>query len=281
MKEFYDLNLNIKIIYSGSSQIEIKSKLKEHLVGRVRELEIQRLSFAEYCDFRKPISKKQALEEYMIFGSYPAVALAGNSEERELSLRDIYQSYIQKDIIEFLHIENVNAFNKLIILLSSQIGTLLNINNLSNALKVSRKEIEKYILILENTFIIKSISPFFKNYKKEITRIPKVYFLDLGLRNFALKNFFPLDLRNDKGELFENFYLLELINSDPYGLNTINYWRTTNQTEVDFILSKGKNNVMAYETKWEKTSTPKSFYTLKKYYPKIKTSIISKNDFIK
>lgn len=279
LKEIYDLNLNIKIIYSGSSQIEIKSKLKEHLVGRVRQFEIQRLSFGEYLAFRKPITKKEAFEEYIIHGGYPEVALSKNNNEKKLILRDIYQAYIQKDIIELLHVENPTAFNKLLILLAHQIGSLLNIENLAGNLKIKRKEVEKYISILENTFIIKRIYPFYKNYKKEITKTPKIYFLDLGLRNLLLKDFFPTDLRDDKGKLFENFYFLELLHQDPYALNTINYWRTTNQTEIDFII-KSEKSLQAIETKWDKISTPKSFYTLKTYYPKIKTKVISKNNIL-
>lgn len=279
LKELYDLNLNLKIFYSGSSQLEIRSKLKEHLVGRARQFELQRLSFEEYLNFRKPITKRDALNNCLIYGAYPGVVQEENNNERKLSIKDIYQSYIEKDVVDFLKISNIPAFNKLLVLLSNQNSKLLNINSLSKALKIARKEVEKYIAVLEHTFVIKLIYPFFKNYKKEITKTPKIYFLDLGLRNFIINNFNDVDLRNDVGELFENFYLLELLNKDVYGFNKINFWRTTNQTEIDFIITEPEQ-VKAVEVKFRKTPLPKSFQTIKRHYPEIKTSLVSQDNFV-
>lgn len=279
LKEIHDLSLNIKIIYSGPSQLEIKSKLKEHLVGRARQLEIQRLSFAEYLNFNDPMTSKQALAETLVYGSYPEVALERNAIEKQLLIKDIYQSYIEKDLVDFLKIDNIEAFNRLLVLLSNQIGCLLNIESLSRALRVSRNIVEKYLFVLENTFIIKRIYPFFRNYKKEITKTPKVYFMDLGLRNYVINSFNPLPLRNDQGMLFENFYLLELLSADPHAQCRINYWRTTNQTEIDFMVSRG-NETEAIEVKWAKTALPKSFKTLRSYYPEISCKVVSKSDFL-
>ena len=279
LKEVYDLNLNIKIIYSGSSQLEVKSKLKEHLVGRTRQFEIHRLAFKEYLHFSHPITRKQALEHILVYGSYPAVAMETNKTEKKLSIKDIYQSYVEKDLVDFLRVDNVNAFNNLIILLANQMGNLLSIDGLSKSLRISRNHTERYINILENTFIIKRIYPFHRNYKKEITKTPKIYFVDLGLRNFVLNNFNPLALRNDVGNLFENFFLLELLKDDHYSLNKIKFWRTTNQTGIDFIIS-GEGQTEAIEVKWEKESIPKSFETLKKYYPEIQTRVVTKNQFL-
>ena len=279
LKKIYDLNLNIKIIYSGSSQLEIKSKLKEHLVGRARQFEIHRLGFREYLHFAHPITRKQALEDMLIYGSYPAVAIETNKMEKKLSIKDIYQSYVEKDLVDFLRVDNIHAFNNLLILLANQIGSLLSIDSLSKSLKISRNQTERYINILENTFIIKRIYPFYRNYKKEITKTPKIYFMDLGLRNFVINNFNALALRNDQGDLFENFYLLELLKNDHYSLNKTNYWRTTNQTEIDFVVST-ENQTEALEVKWDKEVIPKSFHTIKRYYPEIQTKIVTRKQFL-
>ena len=168
---------------------------------------------------------------------------------------------------------------EMLILLANQIGCLLNIDSLSKSLRIPRNKVERYLSILEKTFIIKRIYPFYKNYKKEITKTPKIYFMDLGLRNYVVNNFNDLPLRNDPGDLFENFCLLELLQNDPYLLNKINYWRTTNQTEIDFIVSRG-DSISAIEVKWSQTALPKSFKTMHKYYPEIETRLVSKNDFI-
>lgn len=279
LKEVYDLNLNLKIIYSGSSQLEIKSKLKEHLVGRARQFEIQRLSFSDYLNFNRPITRSEVLSEMLIYGSYPEVALERNKTEKKLAIKDIYQSYIEKDLVDFLKVDNIEAFNKLLILMANQIGSLLNIDGLSNSLKISRKEVERYITILERTFIVRRIYPFHRNYKKEITKTPKIYFMDLGLRNYVINSFNDLPLRSDQGDLFENFFLLELLQNDPYSLNRINFWRTTNQTEIDFIVSRG-DSVKAVEVKWRKGAIPKSFKTIRRYYPEVETRLVSKNDFL-
>lgn len=199
--------------------------------------------------------------------------------DKRLAIKDICQSYIEKDITDFLRIGNIDAFNKLLILLSNKIGCLLSITNLSNTLKLSRKKVEKYISALEDTFIVKRIYPFYQNHKKEITKTPKIYFMDLGLRNYVINNFNDLSLRNDPGDLFGNFCLLELLNNDPYSLNKINYWRTTNQTEIDFFVTKG-NAIEAIEVKWEKTSVPRSFKTVRRYYPEIRADVVSKKNFL-
>jgi predicted AAA+ superfamily ATPase len=149
----------------------------------------------------------------------------------------------------------------------------------STSLKISRTDVEKYITILERTFIVKRIYPFHQNYKKEIIKTPKIYFMDLGLRNYVINSFNDLPLRSDQGDLLENLFLLELLQNDPYSLNRINYWRTTNQTEIDFIVSRG-NSVNAIEVKWGKSAIPKTFRTIRKYYPEIETRLVSKKDFL-
>ncbi len=278
LKELHDLNLNLKIFYSGSSQLELKAKTKEHLVGRARTFELHRLSFEEYMEFNAPILPQQALSEILIYGSYPEVALERNPQQKKLLIKDIFQTYIEKDITDFLRIENVQIFNNLFRLLAVQNANLLNLDNLAKALRVNRRFIEKYIQILESTFIVKRIYPFFKNYKKEITKTPKIYILDLGLRNFVLNNFNAIDLRTDVGVLFENFYLIQLLTQDVQRLKKINYWRTTNQTEIDFIV-QDEQTLTATEVKWQESAPPHSFKTIKKYYPDILTRLVTKKDF--
>jgi uncharacterized protein len=279
LKKVFDLRKNIKIVYSGSSQLEIKAKTKEHLVGRARTFQINRLSFSEYIEFANPITKKDALNQMLLFGSYPKIALARTPMEKKLRIKDIYQSYIQKDLVDFLNLDKLDVYNRLLVCLANQVGDLVNIHSLSNSLRISQTDTEKYLNILENTFVCKRIYPFHKNYSKEITKTPKLYFLDLGLRNFTLNNFIDLNLRDDAGKLFENFYFIELLANDFYGMNKINFWRTTNQTEIDFIV-QGDNLFEAIEVKWKDKKIPKSFATLNTHYPEIKTKMVSAQDFL-
>lgn len=278
LKEIFDLIRNIKIIFSGSSQLEMKAKTKEHLVGRARVFEINRLSFNEYLNFAGPVTRAEALEQMLIYGSYPAVAKVSESIEKKLRIKDIFQSYIQKDVTDFLQVKNIDVYNKLLTRLATSMGDLLNIHELSKSLAATRTEIEKYIEILENTFICSRIYPFHKNYNKEITKTPKIYFLDTGLRNYILSAFNELDKREDKGKLFENFYFNELLANDFFSFKKINFWRTTNQTEIDFIV-QGEQQIEAIEVKWKASKSVKAFHSFQRIYPQVKTKVVQSSDF--
>ena len=279
LKEIYDLKLNLKIVFSGSSQLEMKSKIREHMTGRARLFEIQRLSFEECLKISSPASKMDVLSDCLIYGGYPEVVLTNGKTDKKLCIKDIYQSYVQKDITDFLQISNVQVFNKLLVMLASQIGQLMNVNELSKKLRIDRRIVDEYIEIFEGTFIIKKVFPFHRNYKKEIVKTPKIYFMDLGLRNYVLKEFKQIDERQDVGALFENFIFLELLQKDFYGLSSVNFWRTTNQTEIDFIVENEKG-LKAIETKWRKGKQPRSFQTIRKYYPEIETNVLTAKGFI-
>ncbi len=274
LKEVYDLKRNIKIVYTGSSQLEVKAKTKEHLVGRARTIVINRLSFDEYLNFASPIAKQEALNQLLIYGSYPAVAKETSLTNKKLRIKDIFQSYVQKDLIDFINLRDVDVYNKFLIRVAMQSGELLNIHSLSKSLGLSRSKIEEYLNILEHTFICKRIYPFYKNYGKEISKTPKLFFLDLGLRNFILNNFNDLSLRTDKGSLFENFYYTEILTKDFYSMNKINFWRTTNKTEIDFIV-QNDHGLNAIEVKWNDPKRPKSFDTIELLYPGIITKVIT------
>ncbi|MCF8399496.1 MAG: ATP-binding protein [Bacteroidales bacterium] len=279
LKEVYDLKRNIKVIYSGSSQLEIKAKTKEHLVGRTRIFTINRLTFDEYIDFAAPITRNEVLENILLYGSYPAVAKENNIVDKQLRIKDIYQAYVQKDLVDFLALKDVDVYNKLLIRIAMQTGDLLSIESIAKSLKTTRKTVEEYLSILEQTFICTRIYPFHKNYKKEITKTPKIYFLDLGLRNFILNNFNSLNVRSDKGSLFENFVLTEILSNDYYSINKINFWRTINKTEIDFIV-QGQDDLEAIEVKWSDTKVPRSFNSIESLYPGIKCKVITVNEFL-
>ncbi|MBI2634056.1 ATP-binding protein [Candidatus Peregrinibacteria bacterium] len=279
LKTIFDIKLDIKLIVSGSSQLELRSKLKEFLVGRMRIFEIQRLNFSEARTLHPHVPPQTLMENIMLYGAYPEVLRQKNNEEKKLLLHDIHQMYIEKDISDFAKVENVDAFNKLLILLAAQIGGLLNIHALSKTLKIPVALIERYLDILEGTFIVKRIKPFFKNYKKEISKMPKVYFLDLGLRNLLISQWQPLELRTDTGALFENFVFLEMYSRDFYREKDFHFWRTTNQTEIDFIVEEG-GHLRAIETKWQKSAAPKSFVTFKSYYPESATELVTPKVFL-
>lgn len=282
LKAIQDLGLPLKIIVSGSAQLEIKAKLKENLVGRMRQFVISPMGFEEQDAVNS--SKYKTLDLAMLFGGYPEVVSCQDFSEKEKLLGDIYESYVQKDIVNFLRVPDVNAFNSLLVLIAAQTGGMLNVDTLSAQLSITRDRTEYYLQILEDTFIIKRVYPFHKNYNKEITKRPKVYFLDLGIRNFILDRYKPgyfdnlLRVTLNAEPLFENFVFTELFRETHHSAAAVKYWRTTNQTEIDFILERG-TSLDAIETKLKARGRFKAFVSFKERYPEANTYLVTRDNF--
>jgi len=268
LKGIYDLKLNVKFILTGSSSLEIKSKIQEALTGRKKFFKLMPLSLAEYANYKSPaifkvIRESKTISEYdftewqktvndfAVFGGYPRVAIENNVDKKVELIEELYGSYLEKDIINFLKIKNEISFNKLVSLLSAQTGRLLNINRLAADIAVEAKTLNHYLDILENTFIIKLIKPFFTNFKKELIKMPKIYFIDNGLRNFSLSRFENLAERVDKGEVFENLTASELLKIIKIP-DSLHYWRSLQKAEVDFVVKKGSGEIIPIEVKARK-----------------------------
>jgi len=256
-KGVYDSKLNAKLVLTGSSSLEIKAKLKETLAGRKRIFHIPSFSFYEFLSAKDKFlaeylknedsigeidQKKLNLyyEEYLIFGGYPRVVLSESQEEKIAILREIFSSYVEKDVVGFLEVKNKTAFNRMIKLLAAQIGQLVNIGELALHLGIDRHTVERYILALEETFVIKKITPYFVNPRQEIIKAAKVYFLDSGMGNLSLENFQSFPGRSDKGSLLENGVCSDLLNLCENRSARLHFWRTKQKTEVDFVIEKGR-----------------------------------------
>lgn len=284
LKGIYDSGLNCKLIISGSSSLEIKSKVVEPLTGRKKTFFLYPLSFKEFVLFKeknidqfKPIKKvyqdklKKYLDEYLKYGGYPRVILAENEQEKIAVLEEIYSSYIEKDIKGYFAVKNESSFIKLVMLLAASLGNIVNKDFLASSIGSNRATLDNYLYYLEKSFVIKTVRPFFSNPKKEIIKMPKVYFYDLGLRNLLIRNYTSFFIRPDRGEVFENFVLNALEeNSDP--ITKINYWRSRLSAEVDFVIQKGIEiiPVEIKATALKKPSISKSLRSfIKIYKPKV------------
>jgi len=281
LKLLYDNHPHLKIIATGSSSIDIFQKFRdESMSGRKLVFKMLPLNFSEFLRFqdeqqddRKEIIFKNLLpennklvrnalqsdlnssfQEFLLYGGYPRLALCSSQEDKKLFLKEIYNSYVQRDIRGILKLDNTASYTKLVSLLSSQIGNLLSKNEISNTLQINLDDLEKYLTVLEKTFIIKLVRPFFANKRKEITKMPKVYFLDTGLRNWILQNFTELDLRQDAGALTENFVFSELYKNLPTAWR-IFFWRTRQKTETDFILQQNEK-LFPVEVKYKSFQKP-------------------------
>jgi len=278
LKLIADHHKNLKLICSGSSTLEVRRKFTDSLAGRKIIFEIPTLTFKEYLlfkgeelllkllrdypfdDIQEPpldIHKKplQAhYEQYVIYGGYPSIILENERERKLRLLHEIYESYVRKDINQLFTVENLIAFNNLVRMLALQIGNLVNLHELTTSLSISRPTVEKYLLALENTFILKRIPPFFVNKRKEIVKMPKIYYHDTGMRNQVVRNFQPLSLRPDAGAIVENS-VFKSLSAQISLLDELKFWRMKNGNEVDFIVQG--EQLVPLEVKYTTMNSPR------------------------
>ncbi|MFH1564389.1 MAG: DUF4143 domain-containing protein [bacterium] len=205
-----------------------------------------------YQDFVSEILS--VFEEFVLYGGYPRPSIKENSSIRGELLAEIRDQYARRDVRDILNIENVAGFNRLIGILAAQIGNLVNIDELASSSHLNRQTVEKYIFLLEETFIIKTVLPYFKNSRQELIKMPKIYFADTGLRNLLIEQLSMqgLELRLDKGALVENTLMHQLQILDW----PIRFWRTKTKTEVDFIITAPNGDNIPIEVKYQPMSKP-------------------------
>lgn len=295
LKYLYDTT-GVKFIISGSSSLELTFQTGKYMVGRMVNFVLYPFSFREYLsvkdkelylliqerfpspsleDFKiKSVfgleinSRLQRLfETYLIWGGYPAVVLAETDAQKQKILEGILENYLLRDIRSLLQLATETELIRLVKALSAQIGNLIVYTELSNISGFSYKGLLKHLHILKETYILDIIKPYFTNKRTEILKNPKVYFLDMGLRNSVLSDFRPFEVRNDVGRIVENHVFIFL--KDMFSqLDSLNFWRTKAQAEVDFIVRKGEQ-IIPVEVKY--SSNPvigKSLYSfINKFSP--------------
>jgi len=291
LKGIYDMNLPYKLIVSGSGSLELKEKIHESLAGRKRIFELSPVSFEEFVNFKTDyryeekiedffeIEKEKTLDflkEYLNFGGYPRIILEEEIKEKKKIIDEIFSSYLEKDISYLLKIKRIDIFSDLIKILSAQIGQLTNYSRISSELNISIQTLKNYLWYAQKTFIIKKLTPFSKNIRKEIVKSPIFYFYDLGLRNYAIGSFGNL---NDYGPIFENFIFDILREKIRFTGAIIHFWRSKDGAEVDFIVNLGKN-IFPIEVKYRNFKKPEIERSLRsfirRYHPK-KAFIINLN----
>lgn len=290
LKYIYD-HYDTKIIISGSSASNLSIQSIKHLVGRVFVFNLYPFSFEEFLNYKEPdIYEKIYLKgrltkqiidkifphfkEFNVFGGYPRVVLASDKSEKEIVLKNIYNTYFLKEIKEILNLPDDHKLSKLIKALALQVGSLVNYNKLADITGFSFKEVLSHLNILEKTFVCLRSQPFYTNKRTELVKSPKIFFLDNGFRNIILKNF--LYERSDKGDLYENFVASELVKKGE----EIKYWRTKSKAEVDFIIEKeGKLLPIEVKSNLSEAKFTKSFLSfIDKYQPK-KALVLSEKLF--
>jgi len=268
---------NVKVIATGSSSLDLAHATTEPLTGRKRQFSLFPFSFSEMVKHHGLLSEKNLIPHRLIYGYYPDI-VNSPGEERRL-LQELSDSYLYKDIIALDKIKKSEQLTRLLRALAFQIGSQVSYTELGQLCGLDNKTIEKYIGILEKTFVIFRLGSYSRNLRNELKASRKIYFTDNGIRNALIADFRPVELRDDIGKLWENFLISERFKRNEYTENYANpwFWRTQAQQEIDYI-EEQDGHLSAFEFKWNpsaKVKQPKIFQTA---YPDSSFNIIHKDN---
>jgi len=268
----------IQLIATGSSSFELANEINEPLTGRKWEYQLFPFSFEEMVAHTSLLKETRLLTHRLVFGYYPEIVTNPGSEKD--ILKQLTDSYLYKDILMW---ERINKPDKLVRLLQSlafQMGNEVSYNELATSLGIDNQTVEKYIQLLEKTFVIFRLGAFSRNLRKELKRSRKIYFYDNGIRNSLIANFNPPELRVDAGALWENFIIAErtkYIRNNNLWANTY-FWRTQDQQEIDYIEERD-GKLYAFEIKWNPKSKARLSKTFSAAYNNTSFEVINPENF--
>lgn len=270
---------DVQLILSGSSSFEIRNSLSESLTGRKWEYLMFPVTWLELENYVGYVKAIQQLELRLLYGMYPEI-ITHPLEEKE-RLKQLIDSYLYKDILAYSNIKKPGVLEKLLQALALQIGSEVSYNELAQLLQVDKNTVKSYIEILEKGFIIFTLAGFNRNLRNEIKFGKKIYFWDCGVRNMIINNFNALDMRDDKGALWENFIISERLKYNNYNNPFINsyFWRSITQQEIDYI-EEENGKVSAFEIKWSENVKVKQISSFINNY-NTEIQLINKSNFRK
>jgi len=277
MKLITDQIPDVQLVITGSSAFELANQVNEPLTGRKWEYNMYPISFGEMVTHHGLLEEKRLLPHRMVFGYYPDV-INNIGVEKEI-LKQLSNSYLYKDVLLLEQIKKPEGLIKLLQALAFQVGSQVSYNELSKLCGLDAKTVEKYIVLLEQTYIVYRVGSFSRNLRSELKKSRKIYFYDNGIRNALIANFNQLEQRQDVGALWENFVFSERMKYLQYQQKWMNtwYWRTKEQKEIDCI-EESDGQLTAYEFKWNpnaKYKTPKLFLET---YPQSEFKIIHRDN---
>jgi len=277
IKIIVDRFKSVQVIATGSSAFELSGKINEPLTGRKYEMMLLPLSYAELVNDTDFLTEERSLEQRLIYGSYPEIINDPHNAEEHLKL--LADSYLYKDLFALEEVKKPLLFEKIVKALALQIGSEVNFSELAQLVKADQKTVDKYINLLEKSFVIFTLPAFAGNVRNEIKKNKKIYFYDTGIVNAITRNFNSIANRNDVGALFENYMIAErmkFLHQHQMEADCF-FWRTTQQQEIDYV-EKTKERFLAVEFKWNERGKNKIPTTFTQAYPEAETLILSKTD---
>ncbi|HOP04060.1 MAG TPA: ATP-binding protein [Tenuifilaceae bacterium] len=279
LKVLVDTYPDMQILATGSSSFELSQQVGEPLTGRSRQFTLYPFSFSELVSDRGFVDTHALLENILRFGMYPEVWGKVESEAIE-ELQNIASNYLYKDILQFERIRRPDMLINLLRALALQIGNEVSLNELANLLGENINTIKRYIELLEKAFVIFRLPSFARNLRKEIAKGQKIYFYDLGIRNALIQNFNNLAMRNDKGALWENFFVAERMKHNHYNRKFVNcyFWRTYDQQEIDYI-EEHSGKLTLFECKYNPAKKAKIPTVFKQNYPDSELFVVTPENY--
>lgn len=269
-----------RVVATGSSSFELANRLNEPLTGRNRKFYLYPLSLGELIASSSAHDTEKRLDDCLAFGMYPEIVAAPTREQKMALIRELATDYLFKDLFIFGDIRNAFAFERLVKLLALRVGSEISYAELAKEAGISRPTVLTYVRLLEQAFIIFRLTPLHTNKDKEVVKQHKIYFYDVGIRNALLGNTDPIELRADKGAIFENFFIAEKMKEIAYRRphSKSYFWKTKNGSEVDFVETDG-TSVHGYECKWKQVvSTPIPW---KSDYPDASFACVTKDSIVR
>ena len=258
-----EIGLNLKILIDsypqavivaiGSASFDLANKISEPLTGRKLIFNLYPVSYSEIRQTLGALEARTQLERWLVWGGYPAIVTTDNPVLREHLLGELVGSYLYRDILDLEGVRRADKIVDLLRLLAFQIGQEVSLAELAASLALNRQTVERYLDLLEKVFVIFKVSGFSRNLRKEVTKNARYYFYDNGVRNSLIQNFNSLTLRNDVGQLWENYLLIERRKANQAAGRSVNayFWRTYDQKEIDCIEEHG-GKLFGYEFKWQR-----------------------------
>jgi predicted AAA+ superfamily ATPase len=245
-----------QIIVTGSSTLNLLDATQEPLTGRKFVYTLYPLAISEIFPRPDFLDLQKNLEERLLYGSYPRVVQQTSFEAKIRELRELVASYLYRDILELQQVKSPDLLHRLLQALALQIGSEVSYTELAQTVGADKNTVERYIQLLERSFVIFRLPPYAANQRRAISKLRKIYFWDTGIRNALIQNFNPLDLRTDSGALFENWMIAERLKRNAYEgkLVTSYFWRTYDGNEIDYLEESG-GQVQGYEFKWRPAET--------------------------
>ncbi len=281
LKILVDSFPHARILATGSASFDLANKISEPLTGRQLTFHLYPASYPELSAAFGPLEARAQLERWLVWGGYPAIVTAETPQLRQRLLNELVGAYLYRDLLEWEGLRRADKIADLLRLLAFQIGQEVSVAELAASLALNRQTVERYLDLLEKVFVIFRVGGFSRNLRKEVTKNARYYFYDNGVRNSLIQNFNPLHLRNDVGQLWENFLVVERRKANQMRGRMVNtyFWRTYDQKEIDYLEESG-GRLEGYEFKWQETALRRAVRDeFLRAYPDASLTVIHRENF--